>query len=178
MEPYYFDKKKGMLRQNCYSYAFSMRGGRLMTKPQPGENSALGAYRGRKPIDCAQLVKRALSDFRGVARLKPATGKCRRDEDEIASFVDTVVDPETDYHFYRRLSGERLWSHKRGLSQPTKVDAKGKLIVNPTKASRKYTDSLDYSTPCPRICLQRNKGNNRAKKNIAQKKKVAKKTLW
>lgn len=53
-----------------------------------------------------------------------------------------------------------LWAHKQGWgSPPLMTDAKGKTIVDPRKASRKYP-GLDYSKFCNALCIRANKGRS------------------
>jgi len=50
-----------------------------------------------------------------------------------------------------------VWSHKRGwATEPLLVDAKGKAIFDPRKASRNY-DGLNYKKFCSAFCVK-NKG--------------------
>lgn len=51
-----------------------------------------------------------------------------------------------------------LWAHKRGWGEaPLLVDAKGKTIKDPRKASRKYP-GLNYNRFCGAFCIKANKG--------------------
>ena len=79
-----------------------------------------------------------------------------------------ALDKGNDYHWYRQNSPEYkinnnkthgYWSHKPGLSDVTNVDADGKLIMNPVKANRKYTN-LDYSKPCFFYCNPKRMGRS------------------
>ena len=49
-----------------------------------------------------------------------------------------------DYHWYRQDS-DGLWSHKRGTTQVTRMDANYRYIIDPETAARNYTQ-YDYST--------------------------------
>jgi len=72
----------------------------------------------------------------------------------------------------RIIFKSNLWSHKRGWATgPLLVDAKGKMIRDPRKASRNYT-SLNYQTYCSSFCVK-----NRGIKVGPTHPKVGKKRL-
>lgn len=51
-----------------------------------------------------------------------------------------------------------LWAHKRGWGEvPLLVDAHGKTMQDPRKASRKYP-GLNYNKFCGAFCIKANKG--------------------
>ncbi len=51
-----------------------------------------------------------------------------------------------------------LWAHKRGWGEPPLlVDARGKTIQDPRRASRKYP-GLNYNKFCGAFCIKANKG--------------------
>ena len=60
--------------------------------------------------------------------------------------VALVIAPNKDYHWYV-LNTNGYWSHKRGHSKVTNVDASGKRITNPRTCNRNY-GSLNYSVFC------------------------------
>ena len=57
--------------------------------------------------------------------------------------VVLVIAPNRDYHWYV-LNTNGYWSHKRGHSRVTNVDASGKRITNPQTCNRNY-GNLNYS---------------------------------
>ncbi|MEN6331997.1 MAG: hypothetical protein ABFD57_08420 [Smithella sp.] len=123
---------------NCYNYGNNKR---TDTFAQPGRRS--GDY--PNPMACADVAAAAVND--GVLRL-PASGVCPNKEDKIA----LVVDPGTDYHWYR-LGTDGMWSHKPGGTQATNLDASGNPISNPETADRCsgwlcYTDFCGYFCSC------------------------------
>lgn len=123
---------------NCYNYGNNKR---TDTFAQPGRRS--GDY--PNPMSCAEVGNAAVSD--GVLRL-PASGVCPNTEDKIA----LVVDPGTDYHWYR-LGTDGMWTHKPGGTQATNLDASGNPISNPETANRCsgwlcYTDFCGYFCSC------------------------------
>ena len=60
--------------------------------------------------------------------------------------VVLVIAPNRDYHWYV-LDTNGYWSHKRGHSRVTNVDASGKRITNPQTCNRNY-GNLNYSVFC------------------------------
>lgn len=126
------------LNNNCYNYGNNKR---TDTFAQPGRRS--GDY--PNPMACADVAAAAVND--GILRL-PASGVCPNKEDKIA----LVVDPGTDYHWYR-LGPDGMWSHKPGGTQATNLDASGNPISNPETADRCsgwlcYTDFCGYFCSC------------------------------
>lgn len=53
-----------------------------------------------------------------------------------------------------------LWSHKRGLSELTVLDASGKFIKDPRDANRKY-ENLNYSTYVGTFCVNKDFGKGK-----------------
>ena len=60
----------------------------------------------------------------------------------------------TDYHFYRQ-DKNGTWSHKPGRTAVSKVDASGKIILNPLIANRNYKNGYNYSKPCFFFCVNK-----------------------
>ena len=123
---------------NCYNYGNNKR---TDTFAQPGRRS--GDY--PNPMACADVTAAAISD--GIIAL-PASGICPDTEEKIA----LVVDPGTDYHWYR-LDDNGMWSHKPGGTQATNLDNSGNPISNPETADRCggwlcYTDFCGYFCSC------------------------------
>lgn len=54
-----------------------------------------------------------------------------------------------------------LWSHKRGLSELTVLDASGKFIKDPRDANRKY-ENLNYSTYVGTFCVNKDFGKGKS----------------
>jgi len=126
------------LNNNCYNYGNNKR---TDTFAQPGKAS------GHPPNDmtCADVSAAAISD--GIEAL-PASGTCPDTQDKIA----LVVDPGTDYHWYR-LDSDGMWTHKPGGTQATNLDNSNNPISNPETADRCggylcYTDFCGYFCSC------------------------------
>lgn len=64
------------------------------------------------------------------------------------------------------------WAHKQGWgANPIYVDAKGKLIIDPRRASRNYP-GLNYTTFCGAYCVRKNKAGSGSKSIPGIKSKV------
>ena len=51
--------------------------------------------------------------------------------------VALVIDPGTDYHWYRQ-NADGTWSHKPGGNEVVNIDSAGNLIFDPEEAARTY----------------------------------------
>jgi hypothetical protein len=96
-------------------------------------------------LSCSAVRQAALAD--GLSAL-PASGKCGWRQDKVA----LVVDPGTDYHWYRQ-DRNGMWTHKPGGTQATSLDNSGNPIGNPETADRCggglcYTDFCGYLCSC------------------------------
>lgn len=123
-------------KNNCYNYSNNKR---TDTFAQPGKAAGITLSWG--DMRCDRVHAAAVADG-----LLPATAneKCPCSKDKLA----LVVDPETDYHWYRTDSDGR-WSHKPGRTQATNQDNGGDLIGNPETAKRGgYTEFCGYFCSC------------------------------
>jgi len=122
---------------NCYNYGNNKMTG---TYAQPGRAS--GATAGSMACNAVQTA--ALAD--GL-ELLPASGVCPDTQDKVA----LVVDPGTDYHWYR-LDSNGMWTHKPGGGPATNLDNSGNPISNPETADRCgwpcYTEFCGYLCSC------------------------------
>ena len=123
---------------NCYNYANDKR---TDTFAQPGRRA--GAMY-PQPIACAGVYQAALAD--GLTA-RPASGQCWC-KDQVA----LVVDPGTDYHWYRR-DQNGMWTHKPGGTRATNLDNSNNPISSPETANRCgawlcYTDFCGYMCSC------------------------------
>ena len=57
--------------------------------------------------------------------------------------VALVIDNGYDYHWYRQ-NPDGTWSHKRGDTAVTDVDASNRIIWNPDTANKYYTEGANY----------------------------------
>lgn len=123
---------------NCYNYGNNKNTG---TYAQPGR--AAGAMAGS--MSCQEVRDAAVAD--GL-ELLPASGVCPDTQDKVA----LVVDPGTDYHWYR-LDSNGMWTHKPGWGAATNLDNSGNPISNPETADRCsgwpcYSDFCGYLCSC------------------------------
>jgi len=127
-------------KNNCYNYGNNKR---TDTYAQPGKASGQTLTWGN--MNCADVRKAAVAD--GLEML-PASGVCPDKKDKVA----LVVDPGTDYHWYR-LDTSGTWSHKPGSGQATNRDNSNNSIMNPETANRCgqwlcYTEFCGYHCAC------------------------------
>lgn len=135
---YWNDGGTVQFNNNCYNYGNNKR---TDTFAQPGR--AAGAK--YASFTCTAVYNAAFAD--GLEPL-PASGTCPNSRDKVA----LVVDPGTDYHWYR-LDSVGMWSHKPGGTQATNLDNSSNPISNPETADRCgtwlcYTDFCGYFCPC------------------------------
>lgn len=135
---------------NCYNYGNNKR---TDTFAQPGR--AAGAM--YTNLTCTAVYNAANAD--GLDPL-PASGSCPDGKDKVA----LVVDPGTDYHWYR-LDSSGMWSHKPGGTQATNLDNSGNPITNPETANRCGT-WLCYTDFCGYLCSCSDKNQGQGHENI------------
>lgn len=121
---------------NCYNYGNNKR---TDSFAQPGRR----AGQQYAQINCTAVYQSALAD--GLSPVS-ASGNCGWWKDKVA----LVVDPDVDYHWYRR-DHDGMWTHKPGGTQATNLDNSGNPIGNPETADR-CGDGLCYSDFCGYMC--------------------------
>jgi hypothetical protein len=154
--------QKWQLREshNCYSYLLNLKSTEAerlcmieyedlnyCRRSQPGYAAGYDAL-DKKDLSCPEVMKRTLADNPNI---KPADINTKCDFDSYKGAL--VVDPGTDYHYYR-LNDEGYWTHKPGYKPSTAYDASGNLIYNPEKANRNY-GRLNYKNFCGYFCVPR-----------------------
>jgi len=144
---------------NCYAYALNISGNVKNNKLQPGELSGKlwNKYSGTTG---EKIVAAFRADLKKMSKdLKYKTDKYLYAWDnryfgpingsgyDVALVYGYNKNGYFDYHWYRKDSNGK-WSHKRGLSTITNVDASGKAISDPKTANRNYQSSggHNYST--------------------------------
>jgi hypothetical protein len=75
-----------------------------------------------------------------------------------------VVDPGTDYHWYR-LDRNGMWTHKPGGTQATNLDNSGNPISSPETADR-CGGWLCYTEFCGYFCSCSSSTEGRGRENI------------
>jgi hypothetical protein len=117
---------------NCYNYA---RNWRTDTFAQPGR--AHGAM--TNIMACNTVTAAAMAD--GLVKRCEV---CLPISEWPRRLMALVIDPGTDYHWYRHQRGG-FWGHKPGGTAARNVDNSGNLIVNPETCNRGgYTDFCGY----------------------------------
>lgn len=125
---------------NCYNYGCDMI---TDTFAQPGRaHSAMYTS-----LDCANVGTAAEADEL-VTSPDKMCANCTH-------IVALVMDPGTDYHWYRRDRNGN-WSHKPGGTPATNLDASGNPITNPETANRNY-GYLNYNVFCGYYCVDKSK---------------------
>jgi hypothetical protein len=116
---------------NCYNYA---RNWRTDTFAQPGR--AHGAQTGT--MACNTVTTAAMAD--GLVK----RCSCLPDSESPRRLMALVIDPGTDYHWYRHQRGG-FWGHKPGGTAARNTDNSGVVIANPETCDRGgYTDFCGY----------------------------------
>jgi hypothetical protein len=116
---------------NCYNYA---RNWRTDTFAQPGR--AHGAQTGT--MACNTVTTAAMAD--GLVK----RCNCLPDSESPRRLMALVIDPGTDYHWYRHQRGG-FWGHKPGGTAARNTDNSGVVIANPETCDRGgYTDFCGY----------------------------------
>lgn len=143
----YYQEKRSIIRNNCMAFAFGEKGRTNYQKQQPGNKTPAMKGTNFSLATCDELVRRVLSDYKGSVYKGTPARSCRRGYAKVMAFLA----PGADFHFYRQ-GPDGFWEHKRGLTPPTRVDARGKPIVDPSKANRDYGQGYDYSVKCSTFC--------------------------
>ena len=145
-------KKQYIEANNCYAYAANQFRFWRPHKAQPGENRHK-VHNTMKyvPLECDAITKAVLHDAgNGAYKCKDPNKACGKG----LSKIMMVIAPKgsQDFHFYRQ-DKDGTWSHKQGWGYgPTKLDASGKVIVDPRKCNRNY-GRLNYSKVCSTMCV-------------------------
>lgn len=135
--PGYWNKYNN--RANCYTYALNYISGQNLATQQPGYASGkkYTSLTGNAIIEAAKRDVPYLSSVNGI---RPASENQKPGKNE---YKVALVIGKHDYHWYRQDS-DGYWSHKRGSTAITRVDASGKTIINPRKANQNYgSDNYD-----------------------------------
>lgn len=154
--PKVYNTKSVRKVHNCFAYAFDYI--QPSAHPdntdfhQPGRNSGFPKWDTIEGKRCPDLISRIRADV-PETKLSSFTEKCPPQYSKIA----LVVDPKSDYHFYRQDSN-KYWSHKPGSTRVIDTDADGVRIFDPSIANRNYSpDSPNYNHFCSFMCIPRNK---------------------
>ena len=142
--PNYWNHNSRIKKANCYIYAMDVICNHTnKAKMQPGAMAGK-KYKKLTKTDIINGVK-ADGPYLGNGRSICETNYLTKPGAKQYK-VALVIAPNKDYHWYIQNS-DGSWSHKRGSTQVTNVDASGKRIYNPKYCNRNY-GSLNYSTFC------------------------------
>jgi len=150
---------------NCFSYAMNAIDTKLINDcaktencdvgfHQPGYASGYGHFSDTHNKGCTDMVSRLWGDNPDVISTN-FNKRCPHNTSKIA----LIVDPKRDYHFLRQDS-DGYWSHKPGAMDVTTLDASGRPILRPDRASFIYKDRknpLTYTKFCGYYCVPRGK---------------------
>jgi len=146
-------RKQFIEANNCYAYAANQFRFWRPHKAQPGENRLKIHNNSRYiPLKCGDITQAVLRDAgNGAYKCNDPNKACEKGLTKIMM----VISPEPgsqDFHFYRQ-DKDGTWSHKQGWGYgPTKLDASGKVIVDPRTCNRNY-GRLNYSKVCSTMCI-------------------------
>lgn len=146
-------QKRYIEANNCYAYAGNQFRFWRPHKAQPGENR-LNVHNTSKyiPLNCGDITKAVLRDAgNGAYKCNDPNKACGKGLTKIMMVIAPTPGAQ-DFHFYRQ-DKDGTWSHKQGWGYgPTKLDASGKVIIDPRKCDRKY-GRLNYSRMCSTMCI-------------------------
>ena len=139
-----WNSKKFKSFNNCYSYAVNEPDERLKTKRDPGDTS--GKKIDKNNYTCEQFDSLIKTDYPYIKKSNNQFIGCSHS-------ISLVLDKnKKDFHFYRRLDGDKTWSHKRGNKKVSKTDSKDNTISDPRYSNRDY-GIYNYDTFCGYYCL-------------------------
>ncbi len=140
--PSYWNSSQNITRANCYAYAMDVICSTSFSL-QPGQASGqvYTELSEEALFAAAQNDGPYLGNGRSIRRAHrsevPGTNEYK---------IALAIDPERDYHWYVQ-NRDGYWSHKRGLTEATNLDASGNLISDPLSADRVY-GNVNYITFC------------------------------
>ncbi len=141
--PDYWNADKNIRRANCYAYSMDVLK-KTEGKLQPGELSG-------KPytsLTKSAIEKAAKADGPYLGSGRKITNSSQNATPGKNQYkVALVIAPNADYHWYVQNS-DGYWSHKRGTTEVSNVDASGKKITDPQTCDRNYGSNLNYSDFC------------------------------
>lgn len=129
-------------KANCYYYVMNVVSSSTdKGKQQPGFK-ANSVFTSLTASNIIAAVKKDIPYFSNVVSIRSSSAGEKPGVKEYK--VVLVIAPGKDYHWYRQ-NPDGSWSHKRGHTEVTCVDASGKTIYNPQGCNRNY-GSINYST--------------------------------
>ena len=143
-DPDYWNNSSRIKKANCYYYAMQVACNKEgIQYCQPG-------YLSGKTFTLSKdsIIKAVKADgpYLGNGR---SIKKSKYSEQPASNQYKVVlfIAPGEDYHWYIQ-NRDGYWSHKRGLSKVSNLDASGKKIKTPRKCDKDYGGGLNYSEFC------------------------------
>lgn len=126
----------------------------------------------KNSITCSVIKRQVSLDNRDAVYWNRADGAPLRNDDRCDGprqyLAALVVDPGSDFHFYRRdhqclepgNAGRWCWSHKPGITPATNLDSLGREIVDVGLAARRHgtldSKTREYTDVCGYFCVMEN----------------------
>ena len=128
---------------NCYYYAMNVvSSSNNINHQQPGYLAG-NIYASLTGYNIFLAAKRDVPYFSNVVSIRSSS---QTEVPGVKEYkVALVIAPGFDYHWYRQ-NPNGTWSHKRGQTAVTNVDASGYIISNPQTCNRKYSSIVNYTT--------------------------------
>lgn len=156
-DPDWWNDPDNIYRANCYGY--------ILNRVSTDYDDDYAGYLfqpGYKTGDtfeftCTDIIDKVTSDLAELGRtIRSSTYSEVPGSNEYK--IALVIDPggflrNPDYHWYRQNS-DGTWSHKRGLTEVTNLDASGNIILDPRTCDRDYP-GRPYSTWCGYYIISR-----------------------
>lgn len=126
-------------RYNCYAYSLNTKNYGFMQPGQGNENPVTD----NDLVHYDRVISKVESDVEEYGFVFQSIGRyeiCPAGTYKVA----LVIDPNTDYHWYRQNS-DGTWSHKPGPGSVTNLDYSNKIIIDPMECNRKQSHYLNYT---------------------------------
>lgn len=126
-------------RYNCYAYSLNTKNYGFMQPGQGNENPVTD----NDLVHYDRVISKVESDAEEYGFVFQSIGRyeiCPAGTYKVA----LVIDPNTDYHWYRQNS-DGTWSHKPGPGSVTNLDYSNKIIIDPMECNRKQSHYLNYT---------------------------------
>ena len=135
-----------LINNNCYNYGADVLNDKF---GQPGWASGVIPT----ALECSQYTPAAVSDGLISTGSEPTVAGVEFGHVVALVIADGPDELSQDFHWYRR-DRNGMWSHKRGSTEATNLDAADRPISDPRSADRRY-GRLDYRVFCGFFCVPR-----------------------
>lgn len=136
------------LRANCYYYSINSKTSFDIVTSSQKDTVQPGYAGGSKytTLTKSNIINAVMRDVNKISGLKGFREASETQKPGYREYKVALVLANNDYHWYRQ-NNDGSWSHKRGLTKITNLDASGKSINNPRLANRNY-GYINYSNFC------------------------------